>query len=458
MKQLFYINFLTTIFFFSCTEKEFEVPKAMSIDIPSGNSISIKALTSGLDRLEDEKKVSFIEDNQFVEGYVISSDREGNFFKELVLQDKPRNPTKGIVILMDERALYQRYPFGSKIRIRLKGLTVGFKNGIIQLGVLKEDEIEPINFPSIDNYVFRTDEKVALTPLELSPDQITREHELLYVSLTDLQFNKSLIEPIIKTVAGEKADSFDGLRTMMHCPTGVEITLCTSTFSSFKNVNLPTRKGKVTGILSRDFRDDFFVIKMNSISNLDFKNNLRCEPIFFKCDGSDFTTMEVLFEEDFETITNENKLEPLGWFNINVTGDEKRWVDKKVTNVDNRTLSISAFNTSLQPLEAWLITPEVNLDEAENAYLKFRVRTRFNTGRTLNVWITNSFTGDPLETDWELLPVQIPVKSSNFKTIRQSISCLSGKIRVAFQYKGFDPIATSTYEIDDIQIIGKNSL
>ena len=458
MKKIVCTCILAITLLLGCNENEFEVPESKIIEVPSGTMISIRSVISDLDRLEEEKKINFTQEDQFVEGYVISSDKEGNFFKELVIQDKPENPTSGIIVKLDERALYQRYPFGSKIRIRLKGLSVGFENGVTQLGILKENEIRAIDFSSIDDYVFRTGEITKPKPLHISTEQINRTHELLYVALDHLQFDKSLTDPEIKTIAGEKTDRFDGLRTMNHCPSGVDIVLCSSIFSSFKKVSLPKNKGTVTGVLMRDFGDDFFVVKMNSIQGLNFKEEKRCEPIFFECKADKASSSEILFEEDFETITNEKKLEPLGWFNINVTGDEKRWTDKKVTNVNNRTLTISAFNSNLKPLEAWLITPEIDLEKVEKAYLKFRVRTRFNTGKALYIWVTDLYSGDPLTTDWKLLPVEIPVESSNFKTIEYPISCLTGKIRLAFQYKGYDPIVTSTYEIDDIQFMGVKNI
>jgi len=450
-----HIYFFIAILFLSCGEEEFEVPKSKVNPIPMGEIISINALVSGLSRIDPEKKITFVEEDQFVEGFVISSDRGGNFFKEIVIQDQSENPTRGIIVRLDERALYQKFPLGSKLRIRLSGLSLGYKNGVVQLGVLKENQIVPIDFPSIENHVFRTREVVQLKPLELDVSQITRAHESVYISLKNIQFDKTLIAPIVKTLAGENSDNFDGLRTMMHCPSGVEIVLCTSTFSSFKNVNLPTTSGKIVGVLGRDFSDNFFVIKINNVEDLDFKSTARCDPVFFECLETDFSASRVLFEENFETITNENKLDVLGWFNGNVTGDEKRWEDRKVTNINNRTLNISAFNTNLRPLEAWLITPEVDLDGTEKAYFKCKIRTRFNNGKNLNMWITNSYSGNPLTTNWELLPVEIPVRSSNFKTIQQSISCISGKIRVAFQYKGFDPVSTSTYEIDNVQFFGE---
>ncbi len=451
MKQLM-IRVLLTFFVINCSEGETEVPNVKTQNIPTGAIISISSLKAGIDRFVEEQTISFFEEDQFIEGFVISSDKEGNFFKEIIIQDEPENPTAGISILIDERALYQRYPLGSKIRIRLQGLSMGFKNGVLQLGVLKEKEITSIDFSSVDDHIFRTAIQNDLKPIELTIEQITRDHELLYVLFNNIQFEKSLIAPINKTIAGELSDNFDGLRIIQQCPSSLELVMCTSTFSSFKNTSIPINSGKISGVLTRDFRDDFFVIKMNSITDLNFEQEDRCESVFFDCPSNGKNANAIIFQEDFEEITNEIKLEPLGWYNINVTGDEKRWEDRKVTNVDNRTLTISAFNSNLRPLEAWLITPEIDLTNIESATMSVRVRTRFNNGKTLKIWITNSYSGDPLTTNWMLLPVDIPVESSNFRTLQQNISCAVGKVRIAFQYKGFDPVITSTYEIDDLKI------
>ena len=57
--------------------------------------------------------------NQVIEGYVVSSDQKGNFFKNLFIQDKPENPTAAIQIVIDENNLYQSYPVGAKVLVKL---------------------------------------------------------------------------------------------------------------------------------------------------------------------------------------------------------------------------------------------------------------------------------------------------------------------------------------------------
>ena len=120
---------------------------------------------------------------------------------------------------------------------------------------------------------------------------------------------------------------------------------------------------------------------------------------------------------------------------------------------NNRVLTLSAFNSNLQPLHVWLVTPEVNIGNTNGAYVQFRVRTLFNNGDALKVWITDAFSENITVTDWKLLNVDLPNSTSNYITIKNGISCLSGNIRIGFEYKGYDSILTSTYDIDDV-IIG----
>ena len=438
-------------FLISCSEEAIEIPSANIEQLPDGTLVPMQSLKKSLDSNLDNPLFSFTTPNQFIEGYVNSSDSEGNFFKELTIQDRHVNPTVGITILIDERALYQRYPVGTKIRVNLKGLSVGFKSGVLHLGLLKETEIAAIDFSIIDTHILRTGIRKTLIPLNLMVTEITKSHEQLYVCFKDMQFESNLVAPVTKTFAGETDDKFDGFRTIKQCTSDAELVLSTSVFSTFKNLNLPEGKGRVSGVLSKDFGGSFYVLKMNSISEIDFNEIDRCKSTFFECAMNDMQgAKKEIFKEDFELITNEVKLEPLGWVNVNVTGDEKRWQDRKATNVNNRTLTISAFNTNLRPLEAWLITPEIDLGKSGNPVFSVRIRTRFNNGTALKVWITNSFTSNPLTASWEELPLEIPVYSSNFITLKQNLSCINGPVRIAFQYKGFDPVVTSTYDIDDV--------
>ena len=55
-------------------------------------------------------------------GYVVSSDKGGNFYKSIFIQDTPTSPTIGVEIKINDTNLSARYAIGRKIFINLKGL------------------------------------------------------------------------------------------------------------------------------------------------------------------------------------------------------------------------------------------------------------------------------------------------------------------------------------------------
>ena len=69
-----------------------------------------------------------------LEGYIISSDKEGNFFNSLHFQDSPSNPEEGLQIDIDIRDSHLLYEVGNKIYIKLKGLYLGESKGVLKLG------------------------------------------------------------------------------------------------------------------------------------------------------------------------------------------------------------------------------------------------------------------------------------------------------------------------------------
>ena len=395
----------------------------------------------------------------FMEGYVISSDEGGNFFEELVLQNKAENPTAGIVVQIDVNPLFTLYEFGRRVYIKLDGLSVAVDNGVIQVGVQSGDELAKIPSPLRTKHVLRDPEVAEIVPLEISIEDFSEDKESLFIRLTDVQFAKDEIftdlgRPL--TFAGETTDQFDGERTLESCADNSSVVLSTSTFSDFKSLLLPENRGTVDGILTRDFFDSFYTILVNTPENIVFDDDSRCDPEVLDCSGATSTSVTI-FEEDFESITNESQLDPLGWTNVNISGGSERYEDSSFSG--NRYLKISAFGTNEDPLEAWLVTPVINLDATTGEELTFKISSNFETGKILTAFITNNFTGDPLTTEWIQLDANIPIGDSGFGDFVEStinISCLDGDIHVAFKYVGADGGAETRYHIDDIKITGSN--
>ena len=145
MKKRLMISLMIGFLFYSCIETDdFETP---NIDIPEisieGDLTSISAVKGNFNR-ETGEIYTFQNTNAIFEGYVISSDAGGNFYKELILQDKPEIPTAGIQILLDDNSLFETFDLGRKVYVKLDGLSLGFNNGVLQLGFQNRGDIVSI--------------------------------------------------------------------------------------------------------------------------------------------------------------------------------------------------------------------------------------------------------------------------------------------------------------------------
>lgn len=64
-----------------------------------------------------------------IEGVIVANDEHDNFYKSIIVQDS----TGGIVLQLDGVNLYQSYPVGSLVRIRLQNLWLTDYRRMVQL-------------------------------------------------------------------------------------------------------------------------------------------------------------------------------------------------------------------------------------------------------------------------------------------------------------------------------------
>jgi len=76
-------------------------------------------------------------------GIVTADDRSGNFYKQIVIQDS----TAGLTVLIDNNSLFNEYPVGRKIYIKLKGLYMSKYAATPQLGYLPDATGSISNIP-----------------------------------------------------------------------------------------------------------------------------------------------------------------------------------------------------------------------------------------------------------------------------------------------------------------------
>ena len=405
-----------------------------------------------LDYSNEADTVSYVfsDTDQYVVGYVVSSDEAGNYFEELIIQDKPENPTIGIKLLIDVNPLFTKYDVGRKVYIKISGLSVGIRNGVLTLGTLNGDQVDKIPSQFETEFIKRSEEVTDIVALPIDIAEFTESKTNLLIKLDNVQFKKSEVIDNSLTYASESFDQYDGERTLQSCSTGASTIFSTSTFADFKGLALPSGNGSLTAVLSRNYEGNNFVVSVNTPEDVSLTSSERCDLCSTPSGGGN-----VFYSEDFEGFNGYNSE---GWTNINVSGTSTDWFISGFSG--NNYSRISAYNSGNSEANVWLVTPTINMDSTSGEELSFDVQASYDNGTILRVLISNDFNGDVLTANWiPIFEASIPSGPGNtfgdFETVGPvNISCLEGNINIAFLYEGSDPDATTRYHIDNVEVTG----
>ena len=451
--------------FLSCVETEFEIPETTETEIDiTGTEVSIKSVIDNLSQ-STEPVISYRETDTYITGYVTSSDVAGNFYHELIIQDLPENPSAGITIQVNQTALYTVYEPGRKVYVKLDGMAVTEENGVVQLGVRDGNGITEIPASLISKTLYRSNEVATLTPLVVNIADFSPELENLYIRLEDAQLNRrEVLAENSKTFAGEATDEFDGIRLLETCGTRGNTLLSTSTFAKFKSVSLPRGRGTLSGILSRDFYDDFYIIRVNTVEDLALSNQNRCDPEELICGLAETEGSTILFKDNFQTQTRNTPVTGNGWTNFIEYGTQS-WEAYTATGA-NASQGISVQIDSYQsgnPLSVgWLITPTIDLSTQTNVRIRFETSSSFADTSELDILFSSDWDGTAAtitQATWVTLGDAFVIRDQDFFGDWYSsgivkLDCSAAEVGyVAFKYTGSGAEASDgTYQLDNISI------
>lgn len=447
----------------SCVDDDFGTPQAgpqdpVEID---GTILSIDAVLGEIAQNDgDVTTLSFVE-NTYVEGYVVSSDEGGNFFKELWIQDKPENPTAAIRIAIDISSMFGTYNVGRRIYVKLDGLSVGLDSGNPSIGIANGDRINRLPAPQAEDAIIRDTVIKEIVAKEVNMGSINRGLIGQFIKFQSAQFPASSIEDEL-TFAAEPFDEFDAEKTMESCSSNATIQVGTSTFSDFKAVRLPSGAGEISGVLLRSFNDEGYLFKINSVEDINFDQD-RCDPLLFSCGLADTDAANTLIDVDFENQTINTPVNISGWTNYIEAGSQP-W-EAYVDNGQNESLGISARVGSFQSDDdstiSWLITPEIPIEENSKVTFEFKTSNSFSDSSILQVLFSTNWDGTEdgiADAEWGLIDDAEIVQNSVFfpewiNSGLVDLSCFEGNGHIAFKYSGSgEESSDGTYELDDIVI------
>lgn len=228
-----------------CCSKPFDKPgeypdPAITADMTIAQLKSLHTRKGNFDLIAEERVIS---------GIVVADDRSGNYYNSIVIQDT----TGGITLLMERAALYNDYPAGRRIYIKIKGLMLGDYRGNLQLGA-GIDMTDPADLilsgiasPLLSRYVIKGSLRNEVTPVVVTAAQLTTSLQDRYMNtlirLDSMELPLADSNATYANTSSKLAASYQ----LGNC-SGMAIALRTSAYASFAGSRMPSGNGSVTGI------------------------------------------------------------------------------------------------------------------------------------------------------------------------------------------------------------------
>ena len=222
--------------------------------------------------------------DDIIEGYVISSDQAGNFFKEIYLQSLV--DSIGFKTFVDLANSYTVYNPGRKIYVELKNTYTEIDNYTLEIGDLF---IDNFSNETVGRLAYPTYENILLKSCTvISEDQLVRKISIN--NIADSYLNKlvefdwvQFADEALGTTLYDSSNDEGGSATnhYLEDSSGNTLIFRTSAFADFAAFKVPEKSGTIRGILTK-FKGSYQLIVRtvtdvqltNDRFEIELKNNL----------------------------------------------------------------------------------------------------------------------------------------------------------------------------------------
>ncbi|WP_435182435.1 DUF5689 domain-containing protein [Cellulophaga omnivescoria] len=334
----------------SCVkDKDFNIPETKCSELAYNLSlINLNTITEG--------GITQVQEDIIIEGYIVSSDIENNFFGTIHIQDKAIDPTTGISFLVDLRDYYLQYKLGQKVIIKLKGLYIAKKNNTYLIGGVftsfGNQTVGRLPSLQVQEHMYTTCSNQPAQATESTIENLTARKINTLVVLNNVEF----IEEELNNTFANKNEETE--RTIKDC-VGNQIKLVNSGYADFATNILPNKSGNITAVLIEDKNE--LKLKIRSLTDIDFTQN-RCAPIV-----TEFTSTSVFFSELADPNNNTGARFMELYNSSNEALDLNNWKINRYTNASTDiSSSLDLTGYSINAKSTLVISP--NKDEFVATY------------------------------------------------------------------------------------------
>lgn len=445
MKNFTFRFLLIMLVLESCANDATEIPKLVC----NQPDFTVNKTVTNIKEISAEIVAQYPYDD-VIEGYVVSSDENGNFFKTISFQTlaTATTPSTGFSVPVDATNLYVDFRIGSKVYVKLKdqytdlyygGLRIGslYVNAFNQGGVgrLSQNDYKKVLNASCTN----VKEEQLVRSIGLGEINDSRLNTL--IELSNVQFT----EPAIGRHYYEETNDVGGATNWnLVDKSGNQLIFRTSSFADFSKNTVPNGSGKVRGVLTKYATDYQLIARKEADIQMSGNRNIP------------------FFEEDFQSVSDGTNLSLPGWNNIIQAG---AIVWKGGISSTNGYAEFAITGTKVVSNIVWLISPKIDMDLHTNESLSFRTAQHHldvdSPLNTLEVYVSTNFDGLDIKTaTWTKVAARIPTQATPWNEFIGSgaidLSSYTGKINIAFKYigSGRNLALDGAFLVDDVQVYG----
>ena len=391
----------------------------------------------------------------YIEAYVTSSDEGGNFYKSISMMSL--DGLKGFSMPVDNYNLYTEFEPGRKVTIKLdKNRYFNKQHGSTVIGSSYNAGVGRISGVEYKNVILRSCDDVDeisivknLTIAQAKNDQyLNMLIEFDAVQFTDASVGKKYFDATLNSIGGatnhEITDQF-----------GNKVIVRVSEFAVFASNAVPSKNGKIRGVMTKYNSDYQFMIR--TLKDVDLSNDRLDIDLYPPIVGTALV-YDTTLNEPFTSYTTTNQQIFPKYINDAAVGS-RYWQVKTFSG--NKYIQMSSFGGTPEANRSLFIVP-VNMTTANT--LSFKTKDGFNNGAVLKVYYTTNYvpgtqissaTLNNITSSFTIASGTVTGYATNFTnsgtyTIPASVT---GNGFFVFEYVGnCSGGATTTMQIDDIVI------
>ncbi len=237
------------IFMSSCVKENFDNTPEYVTELEANMSIAdLKAKYANMPAMIDTDIV--------IKGVVISNDENGNFYKELFIQDE----STGIGIELNSSRLHEKYPAGKMVFVKCKGLAIGLDYDVPKIGMTLG--INAINRALIEDYLDVSTGGTPANPTLINlADAVGNKLDSLIGSFVRIE-NVKFKNP--GSIYAQEGSAYTTLE--LSDSLGKKIELSTSSHASFAKDTVPDGEVNIDAVLSKF--SGKYQLRINSSNNV----------------------------------------------------------------------------------------------------------------------------------------------------------------------------------------------